>query len=415
MEEKNERKEKSEILFKKAMDCYTKQEYEDALKYFQASIKYYPNDRADLFIKVCQNNIPQNNTKNNTNTNSNPNYQKSYSSSFSNNRSNNYNFNFNKTSNNNNYSHKTSSSSFSSTSNNSDSKNNNDNNSNDSDDIKCKELLKKKDYYDLLNIKKGATGDEIKRAYKKQAIKFHPDKNHSKMAEECFKKISEAYQCLSDPEKRDFYDKYGNEEEFRQKYYHAHHRHYEEEMDPYDIFDILFGESAMHGRGRRTRNFNYRNHANNVHFNDFGTIQLRGNSILLVMVPFLLMFIIQLLPDIFSLFKSAPLYQFTKNNYYNHIKKTSKNNIQFYVNDKFLQKYPQNKDYLTIEKQIEKEYLDYLYKNCMKVLDRKQELEYYMRFSYSSYERLSYKNKIERLNYDYCQDYNSLKNKLKYG
>ena len=56
MEEKNERKEKSEILFKKAMDCYTKQEYEDALKYFQASIKYYPNDRADLFIKVCQNN-----------------------------------------------------------------------------------------------------------------------------------------------------------------------------------------------------------------------------------------------------------------------------------------------------------------------------------------------------------------------
>ena len=117
MEEKNERKEKSEILFKKAMDCYTKQEYEDALKYFQASIKYYPNDRADLFIKVCQNNIPQNNTKNktNTNSNSNSNYQKSYSSSFSNNRSNNYNFN---KSNNNNYSHQESSSSFFSTNNN---------------------------------------------------------------------------------------------------------------------------------------------------------------------------------------------------------------------------------------------------------------------------------------------------------
>ena len=406
MEEKNERKEKSEILFKKAMDCYTKQEYEDALKYFQASIKYYPNDRADLFIKVCQNNIPQNNTKNKTNTNSN--YQKSYSSSFSNNRSNNYNFN---KSNNNNYSHQESSSSFSSTNNN-DSKNND--NKNDSDDIKCKELLKKKDYYDLLNIKKEATADEIKRAYKKQAIKFHPDKNHSKMAEECFKKISEAYQCLNDPEKRNFYDKYGNEEEFRQKYYNAHHHHYEDEMDPYDIFDILFGGAAMHGRGRRARNFHYRNHANNVHFNDFGTIQIKGNSLLFIMAPFLLMVIIQLLPEIFSLFKSAPLYQFTKNSYYNHSKKTSKNNIVFFVNDKFLRKYPTNKDYLTIEKQIEKEYLDYLYKNCMKVLERKQELEYYMRFSYSAYERLSYKQKIEKLSYEYCQDYNSLKNRLRY-
>ena len=67
------------------------------------------------------------------------------------------------------------------------------------------------------------------------------------------------------------------------------------------------------------------------------------------------MFIIQILPEIFSLFKSAPLYQFTRNSYYIHSKKTSKNNIQFFVNDKFLQNYPENKDYLSIEKQIEKE------------------------------------------------------------
>ena len=395
MEEKNERKEKSEILFKKAMDCYSKQDYEEALKYFKASKNYYPNDRADLFIRVCENNIPQNNTKQNT-------YQKSYSSSFSSN----YNKSFsNNNTNSNSYSRQTSS-------NTDNSSNNQDNNKNDSDDLKCKELLKKKDYYDLLNIKKGATPEEIKKAYKKQAIKFHPDKNHSKMAEECFKKISEAYQCLSDPEKKSFYDKYGNEEEFRQRYYQAH-QHYEEEMDPYDIFEILFGIPNMQGRGRRRNRNYYRNqHAHNAHFNDFGTINVRGNSLLMIFIPFLLMIVIQILPEIFKLFKPSPLYQFTRNADYRYNKKTSKNYINFYVNDKFLNKYPNNEDYKSIESKIEKEYLDYLYTNCMKVINKKQDLEYYMRISYSKYERFAYQQKINNLNFEYCQDYNKLKNRI---
>ena len=395
MEEKNERKEKSEILFKKAMDCYSKQDYEEALKYFKASKNYYPNDRADLFIRVCENNIPQNNTKQNT-------YQKSYSSSFSSN----YNKSFsNNNTNSNSYSRQTST-------NTDNSSNNKDNNKNDSDDLKCKELLKKKDYYDLLNIKKGATPEEIKKAYKKQAIKFHPDKNHSKLAEECFKKISEAYQCLSDPEKKSFYDKYGNEEEFRQRYYQAH-QHYEEEMDPYDIFEILFGIPNMQGRGRRrNRNYHRNQHAHNVHFNDFGTINIRGNSLLMIFIPFLLMIVIQILPEIFKLFKPLPLYQFTRNADYRYNKKTSKNYVNFYVNDKFLNKYPNNEDYKSIESQIEKEYLDYLYTNCMKVINKKQDLEYYMRISYSKYERFAYQQKINNLNFEYCQDYNKLKNRI---
>ena len=404
MEEKNERKEKSEILFKKAMDCYSKQEYEEALKFFKASINYYPNDRADLFIRVCENNIPSDNAKPKSN------YQKSYSSSFPNSYNNNFNPNNNK---NDSFSGNASFSSHSS-SNINNSKSSQDNDSkNDSDDLKCKELLKKKDYYDLLNINKNATSEEIKRAYKKQAIKFHPDKNHSKMAEECFKKISEAYQCLSDPEKKSFYDKYGNEEEFRQRYYQAH-QHYEEEMDPYDIFDILFGIPNMQGRGRRrNRNFN-RQYAHNVQFNDFGGINIRGNSLLFILVPFLLMVIIQILPELFSLFKPSPLYQFTRNSNYRFNKRTSKNKINFYVNDKFLQKYPRNEDYLGIEYQIEKEYLNHLYNNCMKVISKKQDLEYYMRYSYSKFERVAYQQKINNLNFEDCQEYNRLKNRINY-
>uniref|UniRef100_G3Q4R0 DnaJ heat shock protein family (Hsp40) member B1b n=1 Tax=Gasterosteus aculeatus TaxID=69293 RepID=G3Q4R0_GASAC len=68
-----------------------------------------------------------------------------------------------------------------------------------------------KDYYDILGIKKGASEDDIKKAYRKQALRFHPDKNKSPGAEDKFKEIAEAYDVLSDPKKKDIYDRYGEE------------------------------------------------------------------------------------------------------------------------------------------------------------------------------------------------------------
>ncbi|XP_066587755.1 dnaJ protein homolog 1 [Prorops nasuta] len=68
-----------------------------------------------------------------------------------------------------------------------------------------------KDYYKILNIAKGASDDEIKKAYRKLALKYHPDKNRSAGAEEKFKEIAEAYEVLSDAKKKEIYDKYGEE------------------------------------------------------------------------------------------------------------------------------------------------------------------------------------------------------------
>jgi len=68
------------------------------------------------------------------------------------------------------------------------------------------------DYYNLLGISKGATADEIKKAYRKNALKYHPDKNPGDpAAEKKFKEISEAYEVLSDDKKRQIYDQYGPE------------------------------------------------------------------------------------------------------------------------------------------------------------------------------------------------------------
>ncbi|GKX65570.1 molecular chaperone DnaJ [Inconstantimicrobium mannanitabidum] len=67
-----------------------------------------------------------------------------------------------------------------------------------------------KDYYEVLGLEKGASDEEIKRAFKKQALKYHPDRNQGNdEAEEKFKEINEAYQVLSDPEKKARYDQYG--------------------------------------------------------------------------------------------------------------------------------------------------------------------------------------------------------------
>ncbi len=66
-----------------------------------------------------------------------------------------------------------------------------------------------KDYYATLGVKKGAAAEEIQKAYRKLARKYHPDVNHAAGAEERFKEITEAYEVLKDPEKRQTYDRFG--------------------------------------------------------------------------------------------------------------------------------------------------------------------------------------------------------------
>ncbi len=122
--------------------------------------------------------------------------------------------------------------------------------------------MAKKDYYEVLGLDKSASQEDLKKAYRKLAMKFHPDRNpDDKSAEEKFKEASEAYEVLSDTEKRKIYDQYGHEGMksafgrggFDMNDFYRHHQ-----GDLGDIFSQIFGGGIFDGifgsSGRRDPN-----------------------------------------------------------------------------------------------------------------------------------------------------------------
>jgi molecular chaperone DnaJ len=116
--------------------------------------------------------------------------------------------------------------------------------------------MAKRDYYEVLGVAKGASQDEIKKAYRKLAIQYHPDKNPGdKQAEERFKEASEAYEVLSDEKRRQTYDQFGfaglegmgaggGAQDFSNVF-----RDFGDIFGDFGIFDSFFGG----GRGSRRR------------------------------------------------------------------------------------------------------------------------------------------------------------------
>lgn len=132
--------------------------------------------------------------------------------------------------------------------------------------------MAKKDFYEALGVSKNASADELKKSYRQKARQFHPDVNKSAGAEEKFKEINEAYQVLSDPQKKSAYDQYGHsafepgagpggfgrgQQGGYQTYTWSSGGGGDQGYDfggfadPFDIFESIFGASSPFGRQAR--------------------------------------------------------------------------------------------------------------------------------------------------------------------
>src|SRR5262245_61488751 len=99
--------------------------------------------------------------------------------------------------------------------------------------------MAKRDYYEVLGVQRDASDEDIKKAYRKLALKYHPDKNPGdKTAEEKFKEVGEAYEALSDPQRRAAYDQYGHDAFDRRRGRPGFH-------DPFEVFREAFGGGGV--------------------------------------------------------------------------------------------------------------------------------------------------------------------------
>ncbi len=263
----------------------------------------------------------------------------------------------------------------------------------------CEEILKKTNYYEIIGVDKKATEDEIKKQYKKLALRLHPDKNRAPQATEAFKKLAQALACLTNANKRHIYDEHGSEENFRTQY-----REYfqdEEELDPEDLFDLLFTGSVNRNRRRRR-------YAQRPEGQAQAPQPVRGKFYALIqLAPFLLMIVFTLVMQL----KGTPEPSFSlkmTEKYY--LKKSLESlEVDYFVDSTFDEKFNTLQKISEVELEVKKAVAGQLYRECVLVKKNKVRLEE-ERYQASSQERTNEVDEmIESLDWSPCRKYDELR------
>ena len=260
------------------------------------------------------------------------------------------------------------------------------------------------DYYSILGIAKGCSDAEIKKAYRKTAMKLHPDKCQATGADECFKRVGRAYACLSDEDKRAAYDRYGTEDpggmrgggggggggggpgrSYGHGGGHAYRGFAHDDIDPAEIFNMFFGNGGSpFGNARYRSAYGNGGFARPTHRGDRRRAERSragGGGAddaaetfrnLFQLLPILLVFLMYLLSP-----AQESHFAMNRTHAYSKPRTTSRLEVPFYVKPtgEFERKYRTRRELERAEHSIEMSHMNSLETNCM--LERSQQQRMY--------------------------------------
>lgn len=249
-----------------------------------------------------------------------------------------------------------------------------------------------KDFYEILGVPKNASDEDLKKAYRKLALKFHPDKNFAPGATDAFKAIGNAYAVLSNSEKRQQYDQYGDQSaaanapqhssHSRHGHYRSFHRDFEADISPEELFNIFFGGRFPTGnihvytnqgasysqfyQPRRRRAYERREEVveDNQSQNTF--------TALLQLLPVLVLILISVFTQMMA--TNPPYSLFYKPSMGLVVsRETQHMGVPYYVDKSFEKEY-RGAALEELEKTIESDYIEHLQSSCWKEKQQKSDL-----------------------------------------
>uniref|UniRef100_A0A3Q4BSY9 J domain-containing protein n=1 Tax=Mola mola TaxID=94237 RepID=A0A3Q4BSY9_MOLML len=232
-----------------------------------------------------------------------------------------------------------------------------------------------KDFYEILGVPKNASEEDLKKAYRKLALKFHPDKNFAPGATDAFKAIGNAYAVLSNPEKRQQYDQYGDQSaassapqhssHSRPGYYRSFHRDFEADISPEELFNIFFG-----GRFPTGNIHVYTNQG--ASYSQFYQPRRRRAYESLLLLPVLVLILISVFTQMMA---TNPPYSLSYKPAMGLVvsRETQHMGVPYYVDKSFEKEY-RGVALDELEKTIESDYIEHLQNSCWKEKQQKSDL-----------------------------------------
>ncbi|KAE9037324.1 hypothetical protein PR003_g7314 [Phytophthora rubi] len=244
-----------------------------------------------------------------------------------------------------------------------------------------------KNHYEVLAVQQKATENEVKKAYRKLALKLHPDKNSAPGAEDAFKAVGKAFAVLSDPDKRAHYDHYGDDAPVQQQ---QQGRRYAQDDDitPEEIFNMFFG-GGFRPRGRRPQQQGRPQQEQQQ--------QRGGMANLAQFLPLLLIFLMSLLsipstPEMPFSLNPTPQFNVQRSTQMANVVK----GILYYVERDFDQRYTTHwRDLSRVEQMVEQAHVSKLSESCENLKLRQKRMIYRARNSRSDDREVAMRKALE--------------------